>query len=78
MTAQELIQHLQTLPPDTKIVVRGYEDGYNDVLKLKPVKIKLKPNAYIWEGEYENSTDEDAIDAIDLYGENNNPKDDLK
>ena len=41
MTAQELIQHLQTLPPDTKIVVRGYEDGYNDILKLKEVKTNI-------------------------------------
>ena len=36
MIAQELIQHLKTLPPNTKIVVRGYEDGYNDILQLKP------------------------------------------
>jgi len=78
MTAQELIQHLQTLPPTTKIVVRGYEDGYNDILKLKEVKIKLKADANWYDGEFENSNDADAITAIDLYGENTNPKDDLK
>ncbi len=78
MTAQELIQHLQALQPNTKIVVRGYEDGYNDILKLKEVKIKPNPNAYTWDGEYEDSTDNDAITAIDLNGENQNPKDDLK
>ena len=78
MTAQELIQHLQTLAPDTKIVVRGYEDGYNDILKLNEVKIKLNPNAYRWDGEYEDSKDADAIVAIDLYGESQHPKDDLK
>jgi hypothetical protein len=78
MTAQELIQHLQTLPPQTKIVVRGYEDGYNDILKLKEVKIKPNPKAYTWDGEYEDSTATDAITVIDLYGENQNPKDDLK
>ena len=77
MTAQELIQKLQTLPPHTNVVVRGYEDGYNNILKLKEVKIKLNPNAYTWDGEYEDSTDADAITAIDLYGENQNPKDDL-
>ena len=78
MTAQELIKHLQAMPPQTKIVVRGYEDGYNDILKLKPVKIKPKADAHWYDGEYENSDDADAIDAIDLYGENQNPKDDLK
>lgn len=78
MTAQQLIHHQQTLPPNTKIVVRGYEDGYNDILQLKEVNIKLNPNAYTWEGEYEDSTATDAITAIDLYGENQNPKDDLR
>jgi hypothetical protein len=35
MTASELIKLLQEFPPDTKIVVRGYEDGYNDIIKLR-------------------------------------------
>ena len=77
MTAQELIEKLQTLPPHTKIVVRGYEYGYNDILQLKEVKIKLNPNAYTWDGEYEDSTNADAITAFDFYGENQNPKDDI-
>lgn len=77
MTAQELINQLQILPPHTKIVVRGYEDGYNDILELKEVKIKLNPNAYNWSGEYEDSISTDAIVAINLYGENQNPSDDL-
>lgn len=78
MTAQELILHLQPLPPDTKVVVRGYEDGYNDILQLKEIKIKPKADAHWFDGEYESSDDADAITAIDLYGENQNPKDDLK
>ncbi len=78
MTAQQLIQHLQTLPPTTKIVVRGYENGYNNILQLKEVKIKPKANAHWYDGEFENSNDEDAITAIDLYGENQHPTNDLK
>ena len=78
MTVQQLIQHLQSLPPDTKIVVRGYEDGYNDILKLKPVKIKLNENAHWYEGEYKDCEDADTINAVDLFGENLHPKDDLK
>lgn len=30
MTAKELIAHLKKLPPDTRIVVAGYEGGYHD------------------------------------------------
>lgn len=77
MTASELINELQKLPPDTKVVVRGYEDGYNDILQLKQVKIKRRANSSWYDGEYENSADEDAVTAIDLFGENKNAKDDL-
>ncbi len=78
MTALELINHLQNLPPETKVVVRGYEDGYNDILQLKRVKIKHKNDSHWYDGEFEYSNDADAIDAIDLFGENQNPIDDLK
>ncbi|MEI8366623.1 MAG: hypothetical protein WCF65_09440 [Parachlamydiaceae bacterium] len=77
MTAQELIIHLKTLPPETKVVVRGYEDGYNDILKIRTVKIKHNENSRWYDGEYDNSEDSDAINALDLFGENKNPKDDL-
>lgn len=32
MTLQKMIIHLQNRPPETKVVVRGYEDCYNDIL----------------------------------------------
>ena len=76
MTALELINHLQTLPTDTKIVIRGYEDGYNDVLQLKKVKIKPKVDSHWYDGEFEDSNDADAIDAVDLFGENKTPQED--
>jgi hypothetical protein len=77
MTASELINELQKLLPETKIIVRGYEDGYNDILQLKPVKIKRKADSSWYEGEYEDNPDEDAVTAINLFGENKNAKDDL-
>jgi hypothetical protein len=77
MTAQELIQLLQTLPPHTKMVVRGYEDGYNDILRLNEVKIKPKADAVWYYGEYVDTNDSEAILAIDLFGVNQRVKDDL-
>ena len=77
MTVAELIQQLKTFSPDTKIVIRGYEDGYNDISKLRSVKIKPNENADWYLGEYEDSKDADAIDAVDLFGENKNTKDEL-
>ena len=82
MTAGELMKLLGTLPPDMKVVVRGYEDGYNDIMQLKAVKIKPDENAAWYMGEYKDSeeatlTTEGGIDAVELNGTNNNPKDDL-
>lgn len=71
MTSQDLIQHLQTIPSNTKIVVRGYENGYNDIIELKPIKIEININANWYDGEYELSVDDDAQSAIDLFGQNN-------
>ncbi len=76
MTAAELIDLLKTFSPDTKIVIRGYEDGYNDILKIRDIKIKPNENSNWYDGEYIDSKDEDAIDALDLFGENTQPKDD--
>jgi hypothetical protein len=38
MTAQELIEALQKLPPETHIFTSGYEGGYNDA--STPVTIR--------------------------------------
>jgi hypothetical protein len=75
MTEGELIKLLQLLQTDTKIVIRGYEDGYNDILKLKPVKVKIKSDSKWYEGEYEDNKDSDAINAIDLFGDNMSAED---
>ncbi|MGN6531904.1 MAG: hypothetical protein ACTHK0_09150 [Ginsengibacter sp.] len=70
MTARELILKLQQLDPETKVVVRGYEDGYNDVFSLKPVRIKTMANGAWYYGEYADSDHVDAFDAVDIFGEN--------
>lgn len=72
MTAKELIILLIELPPEIKIVVRGYEDGYNDIQQLKPVKLKHNINAEWYYGEYFKDDSASSVDAIELYGENSN------
>ncbi len=74
MTASELIKFLQQVHPDTKIVVRGYEDGYNDIQKLRKIRIKCYPDAEWYYGIYSDSKDTGSFDAIDLFGENPNEK----
>jgi hypothetical protein len=77
MTAAELISELQKLPPNTRIIVRGYEEGYNDILKLIPMKIKLNVHEHWYEGAHEMSDDDIGIDAVELFGENKNAKDEI-
>lgn len=37
-TVGELIKELEKLPADMPVLIRGYEDGYNDVSGLTAVK----------------------------------------
>ena len=69
MTAKELIQKLQEVAPETQIVIRGYEDGFNNIQKFIERKIvphsKQKADYY---GEFEET--ENGAKAIELWGEN--------
>jgi hypothetical protein len=48
MTIQELCDRLSQFPPDTPVVVRGYEGGFNDVLNVEAVEMQLNVNAEHW------------------------------
>jgi hypothetical protein len=69
MTNKELIEHLSTLDPDTRIIVRGYEGGCTELEthKIKPMVVLLgyhgKSSYY---GEHECYYPEDYIDPDDL------------
>ena len=43
MTVAELIVRLNQAPPNAKVVVRGYENGYNDVLELRSLFVRPNP-----------------------------------
>lgn len=72
MNTKELIDLLKKLPPDKKVVIRGYEDGFNDIKELRKVNLVFRPDSPWYNGEYAISNDPDAIEAIELFGENNN------
>ena len=80
MTVNELIEELKKHSPDKKVVVRGYESGYNDILKI--VEMDVFPNPQQKEryyGEYENADygkgKEVSTPAIELYGDNTKSED---
>ena len=58
MTVGELIQLLKVKaqPPNLRVVVNGYEDGYDDLSpkQLSLVKIALNTGKHPWKGQYED------------------------
>ena len=54
MTVYELIQLLRKHPADLRVVVDGYEDGYDDLSpeQLAVVKIALSTGKHRWEGQH--------------------------
>jgi hypothetical protein len=49
MTVKELIEQLQTLDPDLRVFVRGYEGGYDDAGPISDIKdIALDYNKGTW------------------------------
>ena len=53
MTAKELIKHLQTLSPDTRICVKGYEGGLDYVSLIRESKILTNKNSEWYYGNHE-------------------------
>ena len=54
MTVSELIKALAEYPPDLRVVVDGYEDGYDDLTEEKTslVKITLNTGTADWMGQH--------------------------
>ena len=54
MSVYELIWLLEQHPPDLRVVVNGYEDGYDDLTpeQLSLVKIALNTGNHPWEGQH--------------------------
>ncbi|MBL3557605.1 MULTISPECIES: hypothetical protein [Marinobacter] len=53
MTAEELIAQLQKLPPETPVLVEGYETGFDDIVELTPEQVVRYRHAQEWDGEYQ-------------------------
>ena len=58
MTVAELMSILQNHAADLRVVVNGYEDGYDDLSaeQLHVVKISLNTGKHPWEGAHGDPT----------------------
>ena len=76
MTADELIQLLEKYPPGLRVVVNGYESGYDDLSpeQLSVVRVTLNTGKHSWEGQHEDANgqiggepdDADVVEALVL------------
>jgi hypothetical protein len=66
MTVKELIDRLSFEDPNKRIVVDGYESGYDEVEKI--ILVNIQPNLSVsekdWEGEFEFTSEKDSEVAI--------------
>ncbi|WP_336368292.1 hypothetical protein [Marinobacter sp. C2H3] len=53
MTAEELIAQLQKLPPETPVLVEGYETGFDDIVEVTSEQVVRYRHAQEWDGEYQ-------------------------
>ncbi len=55
MTVKELIQILGSYPNDLRVVVNGYEGGFDDIApeRISVTKIQLDVGTEEWEGQHE-------------------------
>ena len=70
MTAAELIRLLEAYPPDTRVVVRGYEQGVDDVDRVGLRGIFLNVPGEWWDGDHALATEDETADeqAVFLQG----------
>lgn len=81
MTVQELIRVLRTYPADMRVVVNGYEDGFDDVSPegIAVVKVQLNRGTEDWQGRHQEPAaqteempgDDDIVDALAFFRESN-------
>lgn len=53
MTVKELIAALQNYPPDLRVIVLGYEDGYDDVTLVKQITIMPEEKPVWYKDRYD-------------------------
>ena len=81
MTVQDLIQVLRSYPADMRVVVNGYEDGFDDVSPegIAVVKVQLNRGTKDWQGRHlgaetqtgERPVDDHIVDALAFLRESN-------
>ena len=72
MTVKELVKLLEKYPDDLRVVVNGYEDGYDDISpeRVFTIRIQLDAGTHDWEGQhgdppYESEATTDGTEIVE-------------
>jgi hypothetical protein len=65
MTVTQLIEILRQYPPDLRVIVSGYEDGYNDISIFEEKEIAVDIHTEWYYGQHTDSKDEFSIEKIE-------------
>jgi len=65
MTIKELIEKLKEYPENMRVILDGYEGGYEDIKIIRTLPIQFNVNSADWDGPHdsckEDEKDETAI-----------------
>ena len=73
MTVKELIAALQNYSPDLRVIVLGYEEGYDDITLVKQIAIMPEEKPVWYKGRYDDAPTvkvDQAEQAVLVYGRN--------
>jgi len=71
MTVTELMERLQKYPQEARVIVQGYEDGFDDISMIEEVTIRPFPDLRWYYGKYEKTDPETSLvgeKAVLLFG----------
>ena len=67
MTVRELMDELSKFPADQRVVVQGYEDGFDDVSIIEPILIEKNPSDAWYYGRFASAS-KGGEEAVLLFG----------
>jgi hypothetical protein len=67
MKVKELIEKLSSQDPELRVVVNGYECGFDEIDKICLIKMILNPNKgeKHWEGEFDEVYGEGSSEEVE-------------
>lgn len=64
MNVRELIEELQRHDPEKRVVVSGWEGGYDDVTAVDEIRLTLNANTALYYGKHKRDDDAGNCQAL--------------